>query len=331
MKRTVRIAVAEIRGLATDACLACGGSPAMAKSLVDATLSAASCGRPGMGFPHFLDYLHSLRDGRIDGRAEPRIDRPLPAFIHADARGGIAQLGFDLAAEELVVRARTSGIAIFTQRNSYTTGELGYYVRRLALQGLVSMAATNAHALMAAAAGQKPVFGTNPVAFGVPLPAPQPPLVIDQATSATAFVNIVQAAAEKTPVPAGWAIDENGAPTTDPVAAMAGALLPFGGYKGANIALMVEILAAGLTGASWSLEAGDFRSGDRCPNAGLTVVAISPDAADPDFVNRTGDQLRRLAELGVHIPGAAHRTPPAEPETVDVDADILAAIRGFAA
>ncbi|THK39005.1 malate dehydrogenase [Ensifer sp. MPMI2T] len=324
------LSVAEIRRIATDACLACGATAAMAKSLVDATLSAAWHGRPEVGFPHFLDYLQSLREGRIDGQAKPPIDHPLPAFIHADARGGIAQLGFDLVFDDLVKRGRTLGIAIFTQRNSYTAGELGYYVRRLAGHGLLSIAFANAHAMMTAAVGGKPVFGTNPLAFGAPLPPPQAPLVIDQAASATAFVNIVRAAAEKASIPEGWAIDNDGAPTTDPAKAMLGALLPFGGYKGANIGLMVEILSAGLSGALWSLEAGNFRSGDQCPNTGLTVIAISPMATDPDFADHAGDHLRRLAELGVHIPGnTKRRNPPEEWENVEIEAAVLASIREF--
>lgn len=329
-EESVAIPIAEIRKLAAEACLACGGNPAMATSLVDATLSAACHGRPEVGFPHFVDYLHSLREGRIDGNATPVLDHPLPAFIHADARGGVAQLGFDLAFTDLVERARTFGIAIFTQKNSYTAGELGYYVRRLAVQGLVGLAAANAHAMMAAGVGGKPVYGTNPVAFGAPLPAPQAPLVIDQATSATAFVKIARAAAEKTRIPAGWAIDREGVETTDPAEAMLGALLPVGGRKGANIALLVEILSAGLTGAAWSLDAGNFRSGDRCPDTGLTVIAISPGAVEPDFMNRTGEHLRRLEKLGVYIPGSrARREPLDESETIEIEAAMLASIRGF--
>lgn len=325
------ISVAEIRRIATEACLACGATDAMAKSLVDATLAAAWYGRPEVGFPHFLDYLQSLRDGRIDGKAKPRIGYPLLAFIHADAAGGVAQLGFDLVFEDLVKRTRTFGIAIFTQKNSYTAGELGYYVRRLAEHGLLSVAVANAHALMAAAVGGKAVFGTNPIAFGAPLPPPQAPLVIDQASSATAFVNIARAAAEKASIPEGWAIDKDGAPTIDPAKAMLGALLPFGGYKGANIGLMVEILSAGLSGAAWSLEAGNFRSGDKRPNTGLTVVATSPAAVDPDFAGRTGDHLRRLAELGVHVPGSGQRrNPPEDWENIEIEAAVLASIRAFA-
>jgi (2R)-3-sulfolactate dehydrogenase (NADP+) len=84
---------------------------------------------------------------------------------------------------------------------------------------------------------------------------------------------------------------------------MRGALLAFGGARGANIALMVEVLAAGLTGANWALDAPSFTEGDRSPGAGLMVVAIAPALLAPDFPKRLKLQLDRLASLGVHIPG----------------------------
>ena len=77
-------------------------------------------------------------------------------------------------------------------------------------------------------------------------------------------------------------------------------MLPFGGYKGANIALLVEILSAGLSGASWSLDAPPFASGDKCPDSGLTVIAVSP--LDTDFSRRIAAQLHRLQAQGVSIP-----------------------------
>ena len=149
----MRMPIDELRQLALEACLACGGSPAMAKALVDATLSAACFGRTELGFPHFVDYLTSLRDGRINGDAKPRFDHVLPALIQADADGGIAQLGFDLIYDDFTTRVKTFGISVLTQRNSYTAGELGYYVRRLAQDGLIAISAANGPALMAAADG----------------------------------------------------------------------------------------------------------------------------------------------------------------------------------
>ena len=296
-----RISAGRFRELAEQALVKAGASSAAARSLVDATLAAERAGRGEVGIAHLPDYLESLREGRIAGDARPQFDTPLPAFIRADAGGGIAQLGFDLAFDELTGRAKTFGIAIFTQRNSYTAGELGTYVRRLAEAGFISIAAANAHAMMATAPGGKPAFSTNPLAFGAPLPPPQSPLVVDQASSATAFVNLARAAAEGVPIPEGWAIDRTGAVTTDASEALAGALLPFGGYKGANVALMVEILSAGLAEAKPSLDAGHFRSGTLPPGIGLTVIAIKPDDA---FSDRIAALCRRLADLGVHVPGS---------------------------
>jgi (2R)-3-sulfolactate dehydrogenase (NADP+) len=311
--KLVRIPVEQARAIATAACVAAGADPAMTQSLVEATLSAAQFGRHTLGFPHLLDYLAGIREGRIRGDARPSITYPLPAVIASDAMGGIAQLGFDLAFADLCSRARSLGIAIFMQRNSFTTGELGYYVRRLALDGLIGLAVNNGPVLMAAAPGQPRVYCTNPMAFAAPMPGGQRPLVIDQASSATAFLNLKKAAAEGRTIPEGWAIDRAGRPTTDAKAAVEGALLPFGGYKGANIALLVEILSAGLSGASWSMDARPYASGDQCPDCGLTVVAVS--APETRFSARLAAQLRRLQGQGVSIP--SQREAVASDEEID--------------
>ena len=144
-----------------------------------------------LGFPHFVDYLNSFREGRINCDPTPTLQRPFPAFLVSDADGGIAQLGFDLAFDNLVETARTFGVAVFTQTNSYTTGELGYFVRRLAEKGIVGMAATNANAMVVAKHGGSAVYSTNPLAFGFPLGEGSLPLIIDQASSATAYVPLI--------------------------------------------------------------------------------------------------------------------------------------------
>lgn len=321
------VPIAEIERTVKAACHACGASPAAAAALAAATLSAERHGRGEMGCAHLPDYLDGLREGRIDGQAEPRIDSPLPALVRVDGQRGIAQLGFDRAFEQLITASQTCGIALFTQANSYTAGELGYYARRLAQRGLVALAAANSHAMMAPEAGIPPVYGTNPVAFAAPRPAPKPPLVFDQASSATAFVNLAQAAARGLPIPEGWALDPEGLPTTDPARAVLGALLPAGGRKGANIALMIEVLSAGLSLGQWSLDAGHFRTGQVNPGTGLTVIALAPSALDPDFTARLEVQLGRLAGLGVHIPGSAGRQPGTD---LLIDAEIWAQIRRFA-
>ena len=296
----------EVRDVARAACLACGAGTDMAEALVAATLSAEWHGRPAMGLAHLLDYLDALRAGRIDGQARPQVHSPLPALLQVDGQRGIAQHGFDLAFDRLTHNAATLGIAMLGVANCYTAGELGYYPRRLAARGLVGLAMANSHAMLAPRAGSPVLYGTNPLAFAAPLGPGRAPIVIDQASSATAFVNLIHAAANGQAIPADWALGPDGLPTTDPTAAMQGALRPAGGYKGANLALLVEIMAAGLTGSAWSLDAGHFRSGTDCPGTGLTVIAIAPQALAPDFCARLAAQAERLAAHGVHLPGTAN-------------------------
>lgn len=295
--------------LAMKACLASGADKSSARSLVEATLSAASYGPPTLGFPHLVDYLNGFRQGRINCNPTPRLDRAFPAFLVSDADRGIAQLGFDLAFTELLDAARQFGIAVLTQTNSYTAGELGYYVRRLCDEGIIGLAATNANAMMVAKAGGKVVYSTNPMAFGFPLGDHTPPLIIDQASSATAFVNIIRAAEEGKAIPEGWAVDEDGHPTDEASKALMGALLPFGGRKGANVALLVEMLAAGLSGGPWSLDTPDFRSGTQSPAVGLTVIAIMPRENAETQIERVRAQVRRLQDYGVFVPGVSGRDP----------------------
>src|SRR6202789_1632774 len=297
---TRRFTIEAATDLASRAVRAAGANDETALALARATVSANAHGKESSGFSHLMDYLSALRAGRIVGDAEPFVTSPAPAAIHCDARGGIAQAGFDLAFDSLCERTQPFGIALFAQNGSYTTGELGYYPRRLAERGLVAFAATSGPALMTVAGAKTPVYCTNPIAFAAPLDE-GPPLLIDQASSETAFVQLRHYAERGEPLPPGWAVDAEGEPTTDPKAALRGALLAFGGARGANIALMVEVMAAGLAGANWALDAPSFLSGDRSPGAGLLVIAITPALLAPDFPQRLRLQLDRLATLGGYI------------------------------
>lgn len=331
MTETQQLSVAEALELARRACRGAGASEATAASLAAATVSAEVHGKSSVGFAHLVDYLTSLVEGRIDGAADPVISFPAAAMVQIDARGGVAQLGFDLAFGEFSARSRRHGIAVLAQRNSYTTGELGYYVRRLAAADLIGLAMTNGPALMAPPGVAQAVYCTNPIAFAAPGPG-GPALVIDQASSATAFVKIREAAARGEVLPEGWAIDAAGAPTTDPAQALNGALLTFGGARGANIALMVEVLAAGLCGANWSLDAPSFISGDRSPGAGLLVIAVAPQLLDECFNSRLESYLQKLEALGVHVPGRVQVEPGARAalEGLSLPVSLIERVAAFA-
>jgi (2R)-3-sulfolactate dehydrogenase (NADP+) len=323
----------QVSGLCRMAALGAGASEEAARSLAAATVAAEAEGNTAVGLSHLLDYLEALEAGRIDGRAEPVVTRPALALYLSDARRGIAHTGFDRTLDDLAKAAKLFGIALFAQKNSYTCGALGWFTGRLAERGLVALAATNGPALMAGAGSVKPVYCTNPLSFAAPL-AGGPPLVIDQASSATAFVRIRETAEAGEAIPEGWALDDGGNPTTDPAAAMKGALLAFGGNRGANIALMVEMLAAGVTGANWSLDAPSFTEGSESPGTGLFVVAIEPKLFDPDFERRAGEQVERLRlRYGVHIPGRvrAEAAERAAARGVTVSKEVVQRISEFAA
>lgn len=328
----MQLSLEQAMKLCEMAALGAGANEEAARAIAAASVAAEAEGLSTVGLSHFVDYLEAMEAGRIDGRAEPVLTRPALAVFLSDARGGLAHTGFDRTLGDLAKAARLFGIAVFAQRNAYTCGALGYFTGRLAAHGLVAVAATNGPALLAGAGSVKPVYCTNPMSFAAPA-GDGPPLVIDQSSSATAFVNVRRAAEEGRPIPEGWALDAGGNPTTDPAAAMKGALLAFGGNRGANIALMVEVLAAGLTGANWSLDAPSITEGDRTPGTGLFVAAIEPKLFAPDFEPRLTDQLERLRRrYGVHIPGRARAeaTEKAEARGITVSKAAVKRISEFA-
>jgi (2R)-3-sulfolactate dehydrogenase (NADP+) len=299
----VRLETQQAHDIARRAAIRAGANTEIADSLARAVVSAEWAGSRAVGFAHLFDYLDGFAKGRIATNAIPEVSFPAPAAIAIDAKEGIAQLGFDRAFDELVERTRQYGVTVLLQSNSFTVGELGYYTRRLGEVGLVAVATTNATAQMTTLESRKAVYGTNPISFAAPRHGDKP-FVIDQASSSTAFVNIRQAAERGESIPEGWAVDGDGNPTTNAKEAVKGLLLAFGGARGANIAMMLEFLVAGLSGGNWSMDAPSFAQGDKSPGVGLFVLAIKPDLVVDEFSSRLSAQIERLAAQGVRIPGS---------------------------
>lgn len=309
-----------------------GCSDDNAAALACQTVLSEELGQGSVGVAHIFDYTDGISEGRIDGQAIPDVSRPAPTMVHVEGNGGLAQTGFDLVFDDLVAGAGELGLLLFLQKNTTLCGSLGTYVLRLAEAGLIGFAVTNGSPLMAGSGGIEPVFCTNPMAFSAPQ-ADGPPLLIDQSSSATAYVNIRAAAEQGETIPLGWAIDKDGQPTEDPKAALEGTMLAFGGARGANIALMVDVLAGGLTGANWSVDAGSFVDGDHCPGTGMFVLAINPALIDENFPNRLGDQIMRLSQdYQVHIPGLskAQTREKAAKAGLDIDDGMVQRLREMA-
>jgi (2R)-3-sulfolactate dehydrogenase (NADP+) len=148
------------------------------------------------------------------------------------------------------------------------------------------------------------VFGTNPIAFACPLPGAAP-IVVDLSLSKVARGNILAARQKGERIPEGWALDGAGAPTTDPEAALAGTMLPLGDAKGTALALMVELLAAGLTGANYAAEASSFLDAEGPPpGTGQLIIAFDPDAFAGGVAHFGRLAAMIAAQPGARLPGA---------------------------
>jgi delta1-piperideine-2-carboxylate reductase len=221
-------------------------------------------------------YVNALRAGHASPEAEPTITALGPGVVKVDAHRGFSPLALECGDEPLARLARQQGIAALVINNALNVAALWPEVERLAERGLVAFAYVSAIPYVAPAGGIKPVFGTNPMAFAWPR-LNRPPLVFDQASSASARGEIQLRLRDGKSLPEGWAVGPDGGPTTDPRVALSGAQLPFGGVKGSSIALMVELLAGPLVGDVLSFEAGeDDRAKTGAPCGGELIVAINP-------------------------------------------------------
>jgi (2R)-3-sulfolactate dehydrogenase (NADP+) len=279
-------------------------SEANAICVARALVAAEADGLKGHGLSRVASYAAQAKIGKIDGLAVPRLDRPRPGVAAIDAANGFAYPAIEVALAALPAMAREAGVATAAIRRSHHCGAAGHPVERLASQGLVALMFANTPAAIAPWGGAKAVFGTNPIAFACPLPD-RAPLVVDLALSKVARGNILAAKQKGEKIPRGWALDAQGEPTTDPDAALAGTMLPLGDAKGTPLALMVELLAAGLTGANFAAEASSFLD-DKGPPPGTGQLII---AFDPTAFGGSGEHWARLiasieAQAGTRLPGS---------------------------
>ncbi len=301
----IRMTAAQAEVLVARALAACGTSASNAESTARALVAAEIDGQAGHGLSRVPGYAAQVKAGKVDGGAVPTALRSRPASLRIDARGGFAYPALDLAVERLPAIARETGVAAAGIHASHHIGQAGRSVERLADRGLVALIVSNTPRAMAFHGGTKPMMGTNPLAFAAPI-AGRAALVIDLSLSLVARSKIVAAQKAGRKIPTDWATDAAGAATDDPSAALAGALLPAGGSKGAALALMVEVLCAALAGGRFGWEASSFLDdrGDS-PGVGQMLVALDPDAfAGPGYGARMGELVAAVcAEPGVRLPG----------------------------
>jgi (2R)-3-sulfolactate dehydrogenase (NADP+) len=272
------LTLAEAERLVAGALARCRTSADNAACVARALTAAEADGLKGHGLSRVPSYAAQAKVGKVDGFAIPKLARPRPGAAVIDAAHGFAFPALAAAVQALPAMAREVGIASAAIFRSHHCGAAGHPAERLAEQGLVALMFANTPAAIAPWGGARAVFGTNPIAFACPLPG-RPPLVIDLALSKVARGNILAAKQKGERIPRGWALDKEGKPTTDPDAALAGTMLPLGDAKGTPLALMVELLAAGLTGANYAADASSFLDTEGPPpGTGQLIIAFDPTA-----------------------------------------------------
>ncbi len=335
MGETATLSISELEALIASALVASKTSEPNARSVALALAQAEIDGQKGHGLSRVPSYAAQARAGKVDGHAVPQVRQTRPGALMVDAANGFAFPAFDLAIARLPALAAANGIAAAGFVRSHHFGVVGRHVERLAEAGLVALAFGNTPKAIAPWGGRRPLYGTNPIAFAAPQRG-RPPLVVDLALSLVARGRILTAAQKGEPVPADWAVDEEGRPTTDAQAALKGALQPIGGAKGAALALMVEALAVALTGAQFGFEASSFFDADGPPpGVGQLLVAIDPGAfAGKDaFVERMAALAGMIeGDAGARLPGSRRLAlrAKAAAEGVAVDTRLLAEVRAMA-
>ena len=300
------ISLDALQTLASSALSRAGANPTMANATARALVYADARGLASHGVSRVPQYATHLQNGRADGTAEPQVLRRKGAAILVDARCGLAFPACALAVNEAISRARELGVGFAGIANSHHFGAAAYHLESVGQAGLVGLALGNSPAAMAAAGGRRPLFGTNPIAAVFPR-RDRAPLMVDLSLSETARGKLMVAAKAGQAIPLGWALDREGAPTTDPKAGLEGSMVPMGGTKGAMLALVVELLVTALTGANMGFEASSFfvDEGNQ-PRIGQAFLVIDPEAlaGRSVFFDRVEALIREMTtEPGVRLPG----------------------------
>lgn len=305
------LSLAEIEDIAFRALVAAGTAEPNARPLAVATAATEADGVASHGLAYIPIYCEHVICGKVDGTAVPKMTQPRPAYLSVDAGTGFAHPAIDKGFDRLVPLAKEQGIAALGIRNSYNCGVLGYHTGRLAAAGLVGLGFTNAPASIAPSGGAIPVVGTNPFSIAVPGSDGAPAILIDQSASTIAKSEVMKHAREGKPIPVGWALDSDGNPTTDPNVGLKGSMAPSGGYKGVGVALMVETLAAALSGGQLGIHASPFSGTEGGPpRTGQFFIAIDPNAGSGEvFAKRMFDLVQAVCRQdGAHLPGDGRHT-----------------------
>jgi (2R)-3-sulfolactate dehydrogenase (NADP+) len=323
----------EVEQFADKALQACGASTTQAASLALGVAAAERDGISSHGLVYVPTYCEHLQCGKVNGQAVPVVDTPKPGSVLVDAGSGFAHAAIRAGFESLTDAARVTGCAAMAVKNSYNCGVLAFHTELLAEAGLLGLGFTNAPASIAPFGGSTPVIGTNPFSLAVP-GSDGAAFTIDQSASVVAKSEIMARARRGEAIPDHWARDADGNPTTDAGEALKGSMAPSGGYKGFGVGLLVEVMAAALSGASLGMNASPFSgTAGGPPKTGQFFLALDPEVFSGGLFN---DQIQALtdaiaAQPNAQLPGQkrrAHREQ-ADKNGITVSSELLEKIKAL--
>ena len=304
--KTLSLTLDDIFELAKKTLLSNRCDEETATILADLIMKAERDGSLSHGLFRLPAYVSGLKSGKINGKARPDVKKISPSVIKVFGNNCLAPMVLNKGLPELIKTAKENGVAVLAINNSHHMAAMWPETEAVAEEGLVAFACTSYKPAVAPAGATKPLFGTNPISFAWPRPG-KTPVVFDMATASMAMGEVQVAKREGHKVPLGTGLTKEGKETTDPgEIADGGVLLPFGGYKGSGVAMMVELLAGALVGDNFSFETATKDNNDGGPpSGGEFILAISPDKISGSGWDKHADEFfKKMSSMeGVRLPG----------------------------
>ena len=251
-----------------------GLSPENAQVCTDTLLAAELRGVRTHGLTHMRDYCKRMSLGTLTNGDTMEFTLASPATLVVDAKFSMGAVAANRVMDRCIQQAKQSGACFASVHNGCHYGLGAYYPMKAAKAGMIGISLTNTSPLVSPVGGADPLLGTNPISIAIPAKR-HPDLVLDMATSTVAKGKISLAMKENEPIPLGWALDRNGVPTTSAAEADVGSLVPFGGYKGYGLSLVVALLSFALSGADMDMNLPKFFDRPELPsNGGYFMGAI---------------------------------------------------------
>jgi len=329
---TISLSLDEIYNLAKKTLLFNGCDEENASILSNTIMRAETDGSLSHGLFRLPAYIAALKSKKVNGKARPTIQNIAPSVLKVLGNNAFAPMVLSVGLPAVIELAKKNGVAILAITNSHHMAALWPETEAIAEAGLVGFACTSYKPAVAPAGATKPLFGTNPISFAWPRPG-QTPVVYDMATASMAMGEVQVAAREGHKVPLGIGLNKDGKETTNPSEiADGGVLLPFGGYKGSSIAMMVELLAGALLGEWFSFETKENDNNDGGPpKGGEFILAMSPDKiAGPNWDKHADEFFIKMKSMdGVRLPGERRHKNRLDKGPRQINKELVEKIKGL--